>query len=220
MEKKCTRCLITKPFDQFSTTARSKDGHYSRCKECRSRDRVESIAKNNPNYKPLVKKYEVAKEGYKICRWCREEKPLEEFGKAWYRKDGRLGHCKKCNRTAGKTYYDKNRASSVEKKRQYDRTFDGKYSQWKQNAKNRNIEWLITKEDLLKMPMICYYTKRDLTFEHHQFNTVSLDRKDNTKGYTIDNVVYCCSTVNLMKNTLTFKEFIDTCRVIAAQDFS
>jgi len=36
-----------------------------------------------------------------------------------------------------------------------------------------------------------------------------LDRVDNTKGYTVDNVVPCCKNCNIAKNTRTLQEFKD-----------
>lgn len=36
-----------------------------------------------------------------------------------------------------------------------------------------------------------------------------LDRKDNKKGYIIDNVVPCCKTCNKAKRTLSYEEFIN-----------
>ena len=35
-----------------------------------------------------------------------------------------------------------------------------------------------------------------------------IDRKDNNKGYSIDNVVSCCSICNRAKHTILFNEFI------------
>lgn len=42
-----------------------------------------------------------------------------------------------------------------------------------------------------------------------------LDRVDNDRGYTIDNVVACCGLCNLMKRGLSVSDFIKQCRRIA-----
>lgn len=45
-------------------------------------------------------------------------------------------------------------------------------------------------------------------------NTASLDRIDNSKGYSIDNVQWVHKTINIMRNKLTVNEFIDFCKEV------
>ena len=42
-----------------------------------------------------------------------------------------------------------------------------------------------------------------------------IDRLDNDKGYTINNITPCCSICNRMKNILGKREFIKHCKKIA-----
>lgn len=44
-----------------------------------------------------------------------------------------------------------------------------------------------------------------------------IDRVDNTQGYSKENCVPCCKKCNYMKRNLTYDDFIDHCRKIAAQ---
>lgn len=44
---------------------------------------------------------------------------------------------------------------------------------------------------------------------------VSIDRKDNSQGYTQDNVVLCCFLANWMKLDFSIPDFKDLCRKIA-----
>lgn len=73
----------------------------------------------------------------------------------------------------------------------------------------RKIEWDkdLNIEYLKSLPLICYYTRRELTFKLNKFNTLSLERKDNSKGYNRDNVVFCCHMANVAKNDLDISEF-------------
>ena len=89
----------------------------------------------------------------------------------------------------------------------YFRTYKSKLKSWKQSAKHRNIEWNLTLEFIESLPLICAYTGRQLTLETNHINTISLDRIDNKKGYTEDNVVLCCVYINLAKNDLELNEF-------------
>lgn len=80
----------------------------------------------------------------------------------------------------------------------------------KQNAKARGLEHTISKEDI-KVPKICPYLKIELTTEVQQKNTastVSLDRIDNTKGYTPDNIQVISRLANLMKSYATEEQLI------------
>ena len=94
-------------------------------------------------------------------------------------------------------------------------------SYYKRNAKRRNIEFNLTeKECIVIMAQSCHYCGRE------PFNTIKakqsygefvfngIDRVDNTKYYTIDNVVSCCKNCNSMKKDLSNDEFIEIIKLI------
>lgn len=74
------------------------------------------------------------------------------------------------------------------------------------SAKQRNLVWIISMEDfqlLIKQP--CYYCNNQLGKQEHGGS--GLDRIDSSKGYELHNVLPCCPTCNLIKNTsLTVEE--------------
>ena len=75
-------------------------------------------------------------------------------------------------------------------------------SKCKHNASTRNLKFLLSDEQaksLLIKP--CYYCGENLSY--------GLDRIDSKKDYTVDNVVPCCSTCNIMKNTFSKEVFFD-----------
>lgn len=89
----------------------------------------------------------------------------------------------------------------------------------KKTCERKNRECSITLEqfvDLIKIPE-CHYCEDDLIFNKHTRDdngkplsrASHLDRKDNNKGYSIDNVVLCCWECNRLKsNRFTYEEFI------------
>ena len=79
---------------------------------------------------------------------------------------------------------------------------------------------IITLEDLLwlwsehvrKYGVNCYYTGVALTFydpDNLRADTLcTIDRFDSEKGYTIDNIVFCCWAFNKRKNNISIKDCI------------
>lgn len=61
---------------------------------------------------------------------------------------------------------------------------------------------------------LCYYSGRPMTYLPHQPTSLSMDRLDPSKSYTKDNVVFCCSQINYMKQDLLPEEFIQLCSCI------
>ncbi len=76
---------------------------------------------------------------------------------------------------------------------------------YKRNAKLRNVEWLLTKDEFdFIVRKSCEYCG------HFDTKTLSgVDRIDNSKGYTLDNSVPCCRWCNWGKNERTLEEFRD-----------
>lgn len=96
------------------------------------------------------------------------------------------------------------------------------YSNYKADAKRRGLEWLLTDEifDCIVIQS-CHYcglepSNRKTTHRNGgrknrlrsgDFVYSGLDRVDNNKGYTIDNVVPCCKQCNRAKRDITLREF-------------
>jgi len=100
--------------------------------------------------------------------------------------------------------------TSVQKK-EYDRQYylshkkerlEGRYASYKCTAKQRSKDFNLSLEEFKmfwKQP--CYYCGDSI-------NTIELDRIDNNKGYSKDNIVSCCKACNAMKSTLSQEKFI------------
>jgi hypothetical protein len=87
-------------------------------------------------------------------------------------------------------------------------------SNWRGRARGKGLPFTLTKEQLLDLTkQNCFYCG-SLPFQvkKHPYRDSSyvyngLDRVDNSKGYTIDNVVPCCGICNHTKATLSQDEF-------------
>lgn len=94
-----------------------------------------------------------------------------------------------------------------------------------QRAKKRDLEINITIEyiwDLfIQQNQKCALTNLDIILNttyksmRNGLCTASLDRIDNTKGYTIGNVQWVHKDINWMKNDMTQKEFINLCKLVS-----
>jgi len=109
-------------------------------------------------------------------------------------------------------YYRENAEKLREQHRQYSKenrdkikawaqTPKGRYTSYKGNAKTRNISLEITFEEFMTFwQKLCHYCK-------YNIDTIGLDRIDNSKGYSLDNVVSCCHECNWTRNDIwTHKE--------------
>jgi len=88
------------------------------------------------------------------------------------------------------------------------------YTQYKDNAKKRNLPFELSFEQFISMTQEkCYYCGIEPSnFQKNKFNNGSftyngIDRLDNTKGYTIENCVPCHKICNYMKRNLSCEDF-------------
>lgn len=95
----------------------------------------------------------------------------------------------------------------------------------KRGALGRNLEFNITIEeayDLLETQnFLCALTKLPITL-HRNYSqgfrkeqTASLDRINSNLGYTLDNIQWVNSNINIMKNNYSQEYFIEMCKLVA-----
>jgi len=86
----------------------------------------------------------------------------------------------------------------------------------KSGATLRKLLFKITIEDIwklfLKQNRKCAFSGRILYFGDNQ--TASLDRIDSSKGYTLDNIQWVHTDINIMKNNYSDEYFIEICKEI------
>jgi len=80
------------------------------------------------------------------------------------------------------------------------------FSDYRFRANSKKLQFELTKELFqLKILESCYLCGKENTDDHKN----GLDRYDNTKGYTEENVRTCCGNCNYMKRTYEYDHFIN-----------
>ena len=131
------------------------------------------------------------------------------------------GICTSCHRQNGEDYRNNNR----QKVREYSREYSKKnystekrrisyinnivselYSHAKQRAKSKNLEFNITKDDIV-IPKLCPVFNVILDV-NNKLTSPTLDRIDNSLGYIKGNIKVISAKANRLKNNGTIEEFI------------
>ena len=155
----------------------------------------------------------------KKCSKCKITKNIKEFYLRPERKKGKgiRSICKFCDSARKSIYYAtedgfmKKLFASINDRKVSTRRHIGHSVDF-----NREEFFEMWKEYKKQYGMFCFYTGIPLNFikspEHIRGNQVSVDRIDNSKGYSRDNIIFCSSKANFMKASVT----IDMCRKIVA----
>lgn len=91
------------------------------------------------------------------------------------------------------------------------------------NCKGRKtVSLSLTKEEayclFLEQEERCWFTKEPLVISNDsKLNTASIDRIDNTKGYSVDNVRWVHKSINMMKRTYSDEYFVGWCKKVASK---
>lgn len=141
----------------------------------------------------------------KKCSVCQKEKNLNDFYESQ-----RGNKCKECILKITREYKKEKRKNVEFKKIESEKQKKRRVRLW-QNAlihstKRKNKESTLTVKDINEMfekqNGLCYWFKIPLVPSNKtKFpQQPSLDRLDQTKGYTKDNVVLCCYSANIGRN--------------------
>lgn len=163
----------------------------------------------------------------KKCKKCGRELPLSEFNKDKSRSDGLDCRCRECRKQYYKQYYKDN----IEHKKEYHKQW---YHDNSERISEQNKEFYNTlkgysyaiRRNNLKadreqgrispdkdpLPPLEVYMKllQQPDFydgKEYHFTEMGLDRIDNSKPHTIDNVVPCTTEHNKQRGTMPFEEF-------------
>jgi len=125
---------------------------------------------------------------------------------AWRAHNKALGVCVGCGQNQaldGVKWCARCKERSAVKHSKYHQSWKGLFADIRRTARRRDIAFDITLENFIaaRQNAVCIYGGERIV------KGGGLDRIDNAKGYSVDNIAPCCSRHNLMKNTFfTFGE--------------
>lgn len=145
----------------------------------------------------------------KLCLQCKTKKPLEDFSRDNKKKDKHCIWCKRCSGVYAKSYYKANIVKeSFRSKKHYRNNLDYYLHR---NAKRRAVKSK-TKFDLqikdINIPIKCPILDINLIIGQnikHKYSP-TLDRLDNNKGYTKENILVVSNFANTIKSNGTIEE--------------
>lgn len=130
----------------------------------------------------------------KTCSVCKVHKGYAGFGKKSIFKDGLEHKCLVCANKYRMDCYYKNPISSM-------------IVRARSRAKDKNLEFTISSSDII-IPNICPILNTEIRIgrEYSRDDSPSIDRIDNSKGYTPDNIQVISYRANRLKSDATFRE--------------
>lgn len=113
---------------------------------------------------------------------------------------------------SNKRYYEKNKEKWREYGKKYRSTRGGQlkamYYSARRRAELKGLEFSIELEDVLSCPSLCPVLGIEIKFNEprNSPNSPSIDRYDNTKGYTKDNIRMISLRANTLKSDSSLEE--------------
>lgn len=178
--KQCRRCGEEKPLEAFSVDRKQDDGRNYYCRACHKLERERRRAANAVEIDTPDWQ---ARE--RVCFTCKELKKFTEFTRNAGNQNGLGSLCFSCLKNNVKRFVVRLNFA-------------------RQRAKQRGIEWRLTEQEYrtLLAENRCHYCDGPLGE-----TGVGLDRTENERYYSIENVVPCCGRCNRIKsNVFTFHE--------------
>lgn len=146
----------------------------------------------------------------KMCRKCRESKPLDQFHRDTAFSDGHKARCKECVMSKRRENPNYRRACIVRDSDWQQRNpINGMLAQARKRAKRRGLECSITLADI-QIPTHCPVLGIELMKGMKRMHDASpsLDRINSKFGYVPGNVAVISNRANRIKNDATVDEII------------
>lgn len=145
----------------------------------------------------------------KVCKTCGESKLLQDFVPYYgeKRKEGLTRNvCRKCS-SKKNTENIKNNPERKKKSKEYLRNYYkenkylGKVKSYRTVDKKKELCSITINEfrELISLTPYCFYCS------NNELSQLGLDRKDNLRGHSTDNVVVCCEKCNMILSDIPYE---------------
>jgi len=204
--KYCTTCCKELSMDNFvgalSTITKT-------CIKCRESNKIQDAKRDKEHRNEIARKNEAKPENKAVkAKW--KEDNYEKVAKIWMdsreRQIENIGteeYLKKQAENA-KNWRENNPDKMVVANEYKKNSRQLQYNVYSKNAELKNLEFSINYDDyVIIVEKKCYYCG---TLQERGFN--GIDRKDQTKGYVVENCVSCCKLCNYMKGSTSDEVFI------------
>jgi len=167
-----------------------------------------------------------------VCVYCRPDYRSVNDGEfdIYRRQDGKwCSTCSDCGIEQAYTRKDHAKQSSLNNWRcrgcnSADKSFSSNsyvgskqrlFNKFKKSAKSRSLVWELSIDEMFQsFNGKCSLTDWDISIDYKK-ETASLDRIDSKKGYTLENVQWVHTMVNMCKNKYEQEKFIEMCICVA-----
>ena len=205
--KCCTSCRKEFPMDQFigeRHTVITKT-----CKNCREINKLRDSTRDKVHRNEVARKNEANPERKAVkAKWSEEN--YDKVARKWMdyrqRKIETLGVEQYLKQQAeqAKKWRDNNPDKMVKANEDKKNDKENNYKIYKRNADIKNLDFIISYDDYINIvAQNCYYCS---IVQERGFN--GIDRKDQTKGYILENCVSCCKMCNYLKGSTSDDVFI------------
>ena len=173
----------------------------------------------------MFHKNSCAKDGFAcFCKDCKREQEINRKDKRqqWIENNRdkiRERQRSPENKAKRKQYRETHKEEERERRRNYDITVRGRYGIYKQNAKQRNIQFDLTVEEFDEI------TQQPCTYcggfngECNGIKYSGVDRIDSSQGYIKLNAIPCCEMCNKMKLDYDLHDFLEHVKKIVNYTF-
>ena len=204
--KSCTACCKEYSIDQF---VGMKNNITKTCKNCRDNNKIQDAKRNKEHRNEVARKNSEKPENKAVkAKWNEDNydkvaKKTMDYRQRKIEKLGTEEYLKQQAEQAMK-WREKNPEKMEEANTNKRNSKKLQYNVYKRSASYKNLDFTITYDDYVNIvDKDCYYCE---TIQEKGFN--GIDRKDQTKGYLLDNCVSCCKMCNYMKGSCSDEVFI------------
>lgn len=203
--KICSICCKEHPADHFDGVF----GMTKTCRNCRNQNKTQDAKRDKEKRNELARVNDSKPERIAVKKEWKEQN-YEKVAGYWMKSRQRLieagieDYLKK-NAQNAQNWRDNNPEKVLQNNEHKKQSYVLQYGVYQRTADLKNLAFELSLENFYDMvQQKCHYCG-----EFSEKKTINgIDRKDQTKGYILDNCVACCKMCNMMKNTLHEDKFL------------